>query len=82
MTKKVPLIFHNLRGYDDYLIMEETSKFDVEISAIPNGLEKYMAFTINKNLIFIDKMQFMNFSLDALVKNLSDSDFFAFIAII
>ena len=56
MTKKVPLIFHNLRGYDDYLIMEEISKFDVEISAIPNGLEKYMAFTTNKNLIFIDNM--------------------------
>ena len=34
-----------------------------------------MAFTINKNLVFIDSMQFMNSSLDALVKNLSDSDF-------
>ena len=30
---------------------------------------------INKNLIFIDSMQFMNSSLDALVKNLSDDDF-------
>ena len=28
-----------------------------------------MAFTINKNLVFIDSMQFMNFSLDALIKN-------------
>ena len=27
--------------------MQEVSKFDVEISIIPNGLEKYMAFTIN-----------------------------------
>ena len=34
-----------------------------------------MAFTIDKNLIFIDSMQFMNSSLDALVKNLSDDDF-------
>ena len=34
-----------------------------------------MAFTINKDLIFIDSMQFMNSSLDALVKNLSDNDF-------
>ena len=55
--------------------MEEISKFDVEISVIPNGLEKYMAFTINKNLIFIDNMQFVNSSLDVLVKNLSDNDF-------
>ena len=30
---------------------------------------------INKNSIFIDSMQFMNSSLDALVKNLSDDDF-------
>ena len=34
-----------------------------------------MAFFLNKNLIFIDSMQFMNFSLDKLVKNLSDEDF-------
>ena len=32
-----------------------------------------MAFTIIKNLVFIDCMQFMNSSLDALVKNLSDN---------
>ena len=34
-----------------------------------------MAFTINKNLVFIDSMQFMNSSLDKLVKNLSDENF-------
>ena len=44
-------------------------------SVIPNGLEKYMAFTVNKNLVFIDSMQFMNSSLDNLVKNLNDKDF-------
>ena len=50
-------------------------KFDVKVSVIPNGLEKYMVFKINKNLVFIDSMQFMNSSLDLLVKNLSDNDF-------
>ena len=34
-----------------------------------------MAFILNKNLVFIDSMQFMNSSLDKLVKNLSDEDF-------
>ena len=34
-----------------------------------------MAFTINRNLVFIDSMQFMNLSLDLLVKNLSDNNF-------
>ena len=42
---------------------------------MPNGLEKYIAFTINTNLAFINSMQFMNSSLDSLVKNLSDNDF-------
>ena len=32
-------------------------------------------FFLDKNLIFIDSMQFMNSSLDKLVKNLSDEDF-------
>ena len=27
--------------------MQKISNFDVEIDVIPNGLEKYMAFTIN-----------------------------------
>ena len=34
-----------------------------------------MAFTINKYLIFIDIMLFMNSSLDKLVKTLNDKDF-------
>ena len=40
----VPVIFHNLRGYDSHLIFNELDKFDVKIKVIPNGLEKYMAF--------------------------------------
>ena len=34
-----------------------------------------MAFLGGKNLVFIDSMQFMNYRLDKLVKNLSDEDF-------
>ena len=64
-----------MRGYDSHLIFNEFNKFDVKISVIPNGLEKHMAFFLNKNLVFIDSMQFMNSSLYKLVKNLSDEDF-------
>ena len=38
------------------------------------GHKQYMAF-LNKNLVFIDSMQFMNSSFDNFVKNLSDEDF-------
>ena len=75
LTKKVSVIVHNLRGYDSHLIMQEIDKFDVKINVKPNRLEKHMAWTINQNLVFIDSMQFMTSSLDALVKNLTDNDF-------
>ena len=75
INKNIPVIFHNLKGYDSRLIFKKLSRFSAKISAIPNGLEKYMAFTVNKNQVFIDSMQFMNSSLDKLVKNLNDKDF-------
>ena len=64
-----------MRGYDTHLIFRELDKFDVKINVIPNVIEKYMAFFLDKNLVFIDSMQFMNSSLDNLVKSLSDQDF-------
>ena len=75
INKKVPVIFHNLKGYDSHLIFKELSKFNCRVSVIPNGLEKCMSFTLNKNLAFIDSMLFMNSSLDKVVKNLSAEDF-------
>ena len=54
LTKKVPIIFHNLSGYDSHLIMKAMGKFNVKVSVIPNGLEKYMTLTI----IFFKKFSF------------------------
>ena len=75
LIKNVPVIFCNLRGYDSHLIFCELNKFDVKINVRPNGLENYMTLFGGKNLVFIGSMQFMNSSLDKLVKNLSDEDF-------
>ena len=74
-AQKKFLYYALLRGYDSHLIIQEISKFDIKVSVILNGLEKYMAFIINTNLVFIDSMQFMNSSLDSLVEHLSDNDF-------
>ena len=48
--------------------MNDIYKFDARVLVIPNGLEKYMAFTININSIFIDSLKFMNNSLEKLLK--------------
>ena len=44
LTKKAPVIFHNLRGYDSYLIFYDFNKFNVKIKVIPNRLENAMIF--------------------------------------
>ena len=53
------------------MIFTELNKFDCRVSVIPDGLEKYMSFSLN-NLVFIDSMLFMNSSLDKLVKSSED----------
>ena len=75
VTKKVPVIFQNLKGYDSHLIFKILGKFNCKISVIPNGLGNYMSFSLNRNIVFIDSMLFMKSSLDKLVKNLSNEDF-------
>ena len=68
LTNKIPVMFHNFRGYDSHLIMQEIGKFNKVINAIPNNMEKYMAFMFD-DLMFIDSFQFMNQSLSDLAYN-------------
>ena len=53
--------------------MQELGKFNLKIN-IPNGLEKYMSFSNNNKLIFIDSFQFLSYTFGSLVKNLSKHD--------
>ena len=55
--------------------MQELGKFDFKINVIPNGLEKYMSFSMNNKLAFIINFHFLRSSLDSLVKNLGKDDF-------
>ena len=83
-SRKMPVIFHNLRGYDSHFIIQQIGKIantyaytdkkgknqPLTINAIPNNLEKYMAFMLGKHLTFIYSFQFMGSSLDKLVNNM------------
>ena len=80
---KVPVLFHNLRGYDSHFIMQEIGEIvkkhtytnkkgencQMNINVIPNNMEKYMAFMLGNHLTFIDSFQFMSSSLEKLVSN-------------
>ena len=55
--------------------MEELDKVNHKINVAPNVLEKYMSFTINNKLRFIDSLQFLSSQLKRLVKNLSKDGF-------
>ena len=66
---KIPVFFHNLKGYDGHLIVSEAGKFTSKLSAIPQNYEKFISFSFN-NLKFLDSMAFLNGSLDTLTKNL------------
>ena len=47
----------------------------MNINAIPNNMEKYMAFMLGNHLVFLDSFQFMSSSLDKLVSNLPKESF-------
>jgi len=66
-TAPIPVIFHNLKGYDGHLLMQAMARVQGEIKCIPTNTERYMPFLLG-NLIFIDSVNFMQSSLDKLVK--------------
>jgi len=69
----MPVIFHNLRGYDGHFIIKEASKYTSRIDVIAQSFEKYMTFKF-LGLRFIDSFLFMSESLEKLAKNLNIED--------
>ena len=55
--------------------MQELCKFNLKITVILNGLVKYISFTMNNKLSFIDSFQLLSSSLESLVKNINKDDF-------
>ena len=54
--------------------MQKIGKYNKTINAIPNNMDRYMAFMIS-NLVFIDSFQFMSSSLASLANNLPKERF-------
>ena len=55
LTKTIPVIFHNLKGYDSHLLLPELGKFHKKISIIPNNMQAYMSFSVGHTTSYFDK---------------------------
>ena len=71
---KLPVVMHNLKGYDGHLIVKALKSEFEKLRVIPQNMEKYLSITVDK-LKFIDSLQFTPQRLDSLVKTLEVDDF-------
>ena len=68
---KLPVLFHNLQGYDSHLIVKALKKDHGRVRAIPTNLQRFL--TIGQ-LNFIDSFQFMSKPISELTGNLATSE--------
>ena len=83
----LPVIFHNLQGYDAHLFIKQLARLEGKLECIPSTEEKYISFSkdikvgeinsvdITFKIRFIDSFKFLQTSLANLVSNLSPDDF-------
>jgi len=71
---RIPIFFHNFRGYDSHLVVralgvDKNRKLDI----IGQGMEKYLVIRWGNHIEFKDTLQFLSSSLDNLTKSLLQS---------
>ena len=67
---KIPVIFHNLKGYDSHFLTKALNQEIKKIKLIPTTTEKFITFSLD-NLEFIDSFSFRTTSLESLVSSLA-----------
>ena len=74
-TYKIPIFFHNFRGYDGHFITKALRNFaERKIRVIGQGMEKYLTLTLD-HLVFKDSLMFLGASLQSLAENLLKAGF-------
>ena len=71
---KLPVVIHNLKGYDGHLIVRALRSEFGKVGVIPQNLEKYLSLSVGQ-LKFLDSFQFTPKSLDVLSKPLEVDEF-------
>jgi hypothetical protein len=87
LTQNIPVVFHNLTGYDAHIIVKAIARAGSAdaVNLVARNLESYIGFklktavgerngkVVNRNLMFIDSLSFLNCSLAQLTDNLAKS---------
>ncbi|KAE9529175.1 hypothetical protein AGLY_011971 [Aphis glycines] len=88
--KFIPIVCHNLSGYDAHLFIKQFGNDNNDITLIPNNEEKYISFSkiiertkyikgeeiiLKTELRFIDSFKFLSSSLDKLTNYLEKHQF-------
>lgn len=82
-TKKnftIPVVFHNLEGYDLHLFIDSLAEYGKEFTIIPKSREKYLTLVMKINecritFRFIDSLHFLSGSLASNAAKLKKEDF-------
>ena len=74
--KFIPVLFHNLSGYDSHLLVKSFSKLKETPHCIPENTEKFIMLSLKKprhsEIKFLDSFRFKSRALDKLVQELND----------
>ena len=73
-TYFIPIIIHNLKGYDSHLILKHSpADYAKQVNIIPSNTQKFISFAFD-NMRFLDSLQFLDAGLDVLVQNLNKTN--------
>ena len=57
IPRKLPIIFHNVEGYDGHITFKKLNNFEnIDIQVIPQSSEKCVSIIINKSIILLDSL--------------------------
>ncbi|XP_021963595.1 uncharacterized protein LOC110859040 [Folsomia candida] len=68
-----PCFIHNLKSYDSHFLVQAFDE-TMEATIIPCSSEKFMSFTVNKQIRFCDSFSFLSSSLENLTNTLKKNN--------
>ena len=71
---KLPVVIHNLKGYDGHLIVKALKSESGKVKVIPQNMEKYLSLIVGQ-LKCIDSFQFTPQGLESLARTLEGDEF-------